>query len=267
MPKGYLISEPDYKIFQQLIARERARTQNTRNRPKLWLPGLDYSSPEVYITKPTESISALSGGNPGEGELEVYEIQENSGGTPELFTSGCENKIGYNLSSSALSTSTYYITVKDKFGCHFPIVGGSASIEVRSFVLRTALARGGYAVAQQISYKTLGDCYLSPETGTGTGTTTGEAKQLCFTKDANGDDVLFIVYDRLGEFYGSADSELEMFGCGIAWKMSDTPTFEQLCFIPIEGVYAGITDVWEILRMSCPSFSGCPCKILDCEAV
>ncbi|MCK9568745.1 hypothetical protein M0R72_07380 [Candidatus Pacearchaeota archaeon] len=258
MPKGYLISEDDYKIFQQLIAREKARTQNTRNRPKLWLPGQDYSSPEVYITKPTESISALSGGNPGEGELEVYEIQENSGGTPELFTSGCENKIGYNLSSSALSTNTYYITVKDKFGRHFPIVGGS--MDVRAFVLRTPLDAGGSAVAQQLSYKTFGNC-TSEESGTGT---SSDAKVLCYTKDSNGNAVFFIVYDRLGEFYGWADPQSETYSCGIAWKLSDTPTFDELCLQPYDQPYDDVTEVLEINRMSCSSFLNCPCQTADC---
>jgi hypothetical protein len=263
---GYLISEEDYRIFQKLIARERAREQVPRNRPVSYVPGLDHTAPEIYIAKPKTSIAALASAKPGEGLFEAYQIQDNSEGDPELFSVGGLEKLGFNLSSSALSTSTYYILVRDKFGNWFPVVGGSTPLEVRSFVLRTSLSPGGYAVAQQLSYKTLGTC--SSETGTGTGTGIDpDAKRLCYTKDGNGEDVFFIVYDRLGEFAGWADAESETYSCGIAYKLPDTPTFDELCLYPefFPEEYAEVNDVWEIMRMVCTNFYGCPCQTLDCE--
>ncbi|MCK9569092.1 hypothetical protein M0R72_09130 [Candidatus Pacearchaeota archaeon] len=122
---GYLISEEDYRIFQKLIARERAREQVPRNRPVSYVPGLDHTAPEIYIAKPKTSIAALASAKPGEGLFEAYQIQDNSEGDPELFSVGGLEKLGFNLSSSALSTSTYYILLRDKFGNWLPVVGSS----------------------------------------------------------------------------------------------------------------------------------------------
>jgi hypothetical protein len=121
---GYLISEEDYRIFQKLIARERAREQVPRNRPVTYVPGLDHTAPEIYIAKPKTSIAALASAKPGEGLFEAYQIQDNSEGDPELFSVGGLEKLGFNLSSSSLSTGTYYILLRDKFGNWLPVVGG-----------------------------------------------------------------------------------------------------------------------------------------------
>ena len=137
--------------------------------------------------------------------------------------------------------------------------GGGGTIELRSFTLRTPLAVGGYAVAQQTEYRDFGTCEGSSQV----------SKKLCFSKDGNGDDVFFLVFDRLGEFEGGADTETKKYGCGMARKLSDTPTLAELCLAPIEG-YEDVTDLWEIERITCLNFFGCPCQDPDvdpCEQV
>jgi hypothetical protein len=177
-------------------------------------------------------------------------------------------------------------------GAFIPIVPGSGTIQIRSFVLRTTLASGGFAVAQQLSYKSLGNCTEEESSGSSgssqmssassessgssgsesesaesTTSEAGTAKRLCYTKDDAGEDVFFIVYDRLGEFAGWADAESETYSCGIAYKLPDTPTFDELCLYPefFPEEYAEVNDVWEIMRMVCTNFYGCPCQTLDCE--
>lgn len=136
--------------------------------------------------------------------------------------------------------------------------GASTSVTSRSFVLRTSLVKGGYAVAQELEYKALGRCDVQSSAET------VDAKRLCYRK-VNGEDVFFIVYDRLNEFEGWADSESGTFSCGFARQLADTPTFDELCMYAFDPPYENVRDVLEIERMVCINHYDCPCQTGDCE--
>lgn len=127
----------------------------------------------------------------------------------------------------------------------------TGEMDIRSFMLRTDLAEGGTAIAQWIEFKSFGICddEGSPRT----------QYEVCWHLDGEGDPVFFWVFDRHREFHGTADQS-----GGIAWILTDTPTFDQLCLEEHE-LFPGVTEVLEIQRMVCPDFTGCPCTDPDVD--
>lgn len=200
--------------------------------------------------------------------------------------------VGLSLSTGD-KVSAYWNEQRKAF---VPLSGaGSSSTEIWSFVLRTSLSAGGYAIAQRTEYRWYGTCEAESESSgssssvssmsrsessvssssmsassssisTSSSSSRGgwDAKRLCFYKDEAGEYVYFIVFDRLNEFTGWADAESEVWTCGFARKLPTTPTYDELC-LDQYGVFGepwdsmGITEVKELERVTCPSFWSCPC--------
>jgi len=121
-------SDEEMRMLSRVIQRERQSVQNPRSRPgqdRSYDENQDWLAPEVYIAKPTASISALQVGvgtgtgmldQPGYGTADIYRISGGSLGEPRLLKAFETNRRVCNITGGVLSTSDWTIAIRDKYG-------------------------------------------------------------------------------------------------------------------------------------------------------
>jgi hypothetical protein len=195
-----------------------------------------------------------------------------------------------NATESELSVGDYISAVFLQQRQSFIPVGGgsSATIPVRSFILRTDLDPGGVAIAQWTEFRDVcnpGECdehsslssasSLSSHSvssqsaqssmsslSTSSSESSGDCqicKKLCWKLGTDCKPIYFVVFDRLKEFWGYKHKT-----CGFARRLSGTPTLADFC-IDVEGTIVNDATLWEIERLVCPTFQECDCQDFDVD--
>ena len=158
-----------------------------------------------------------------------------------------------------------------------PVYGGGSAYECISFILRTDLTTGAAAIIEKTTFRSPPGVFCTAGSGSGSGTGTGTGsgsgpqtpwKWVCWDHPKRRFSWMI---DRLGEFTGAKNLH-----CGMAHRLADTPTPEELClkntpeeiegfeeWWPGEEEAIWDTRLWEAQRVVCANFTDCGCQTGD----
>jgi len=164
----YGLTPEDHQQLKQLIAWYRSSSPilNTRNRPAIERER-DSQAPQLFIARtPSGGIPALdanvsgtaSDDEPGSAECEIYQVLRYNNPTT-ISATAANNKIVYNLSTTAIPGDSWVIVARDGFGTWIALVSGGGTAFVGRGKISARLGDGIYSV-QPIKRVTVG-------TGTG----------------------------------------------------------------------------------------------------
>jgi hypothetical protein len=119
--KVYALSEHDKAVLARFMEEVRQQFINTPSRPAMdrsWDESDDWIGPEVHVAKPKIDLPPLTPGppdQPGYGLCDIYRVVRSSADLPELHAVDFDKPV-YNVSNTDITSSTWLIVIRDKFG-------------------------------------------------------------------------------------------------------------------------------------------------------
>jgi hypothetical protein len=125
MPDQYgVLKAADIDLLRSIALDYLNRFGNPRQRPAVFQP--DYPAPDVYIAfTPSDGIPGQDSGAPGKAECDIYIIEEDTPGSPQLVKTDF-TQIVYNFNESGVDGETYILIARDKHG-NWCVAGGGGS--------------------------------------------------------------------------------------------------------------------------------------------
>lgn len=220
------LSGDSLKKVARMLEAERKRLRNVPLRPGHVTTDADHFAPEVYIAlAPTGGIPAMVGDVPGVAECDVYRIVQPDGDDPYMIPTEGTRRV-YNLSDSAVSSDTYVLAQRDKYGSwcvkqtsatpsdavsHNYLVNGSFTFAqyVTSPTATSGLQSGNYAhdrwfVLSEANFSMAANLSASPVqygrftqvSGSDKGLLTCQVVENLFNRELSGTSITFSVLAR-----------------------------------------------------------------------